>query len=217
MGDIPPFMILMVNTLNIYAMKNVIHYVLILDQSGSMCQLKKEVILSFNEQVDMILKLVKSDPDALVKLTLCLFNDEIVFKQTGQEIDQIIRLDQENYQPDSMTALYDAIGVTIMKINEITQPSDQVFIAIFTDGLENASKFYSASDISNKINDSKLKGWEVKFFCRMEDRKHYKKKLNISEDEIYSMSIDQAGFQAMENQIRYSVTNMFKNPKSPKL
>ena len=39
-------------------MKDTIHYVLILDQSGSMAQLKQEVILSFNEQVDMILKLV---------------------------------------------------------------------------------------------------------------------------------------------------------------
>ncbi len=58
-------------------MKNTIHYVLILDQSGSMSNLKKEVILSFNEQVDMILKLKKGEPESNIKLTLCTFNDVV--------------------------------------------------------------------------------------------------------------------------------------------
>jgi len=43
-------------------MKNTIHYVLILDQSGSMSDLKQEVVTSFNKQVDMIQKLMQAEP-----------------------------------------------------------------------------------------------------------------------------------------------------------
>jgi len=39
-------------------MKKTIHYALILDQSGSMNDLKNEVISSFNEQIDSIRKIL---------------------------------------------------------------------------------------------------------------------------------------------------------------
>ena len=197
-------------------MKDTIHYVLILDQSGSMAQLKQEVILSFNEQVDMILKLVTKEPESVIKLTLCLFNDTVEFKFITQSIDQINRLTLKNYKPDSFTALYDAIGASFVKIEEISKPDDQVFFAIFTDGLENASKFYSAEDISYKINNAEKKGWEVKFFCRYEDRKFYKNRLNISEHAMFSVSLDQEGFKVMENQIRYKLSNMVNKQKKQK-
>lgn len=79
-------------------MKNTIHYVLILDQSGSMFQLKREVILSFNEQVDMILKLKKKEPDSKIKLTLCIFNDVVDFKFIAHDVDQIKKLTDADYR-----------------------------------------------------------------------------------------------------------------------
>lgn len=189
-------------------MKNSIHYVLILDQSGSMSQLKQEVILSFNEQVEMILKLVKNEPDSVIKLTLCAFNDTIDFKFVAQDADNIKKLTSEDYQPNSNTALYDAIGASFVKTTELVKPDDQVFFAIFTDGLENASKFYSAEDITFKINEAEKIGWTVKFFCRYEDRLFYRSRLNISDKHILSVSLDKEGFIMMENQIMYGLKGM---------
>jgi len=195
-------------------MKNTIHYVLILDQSGSMAQLKREVISSFNEQVELIFKLVKKEPDSAIKLSLCAFNDVVDFKFIAQDVDHVKKLTQRDYQPDSCTALYDAIGASFVKITEMLMPGDQVFFAIFTDGLENASKFYSADDISYKINDAEKRGWSVKFFCRYEDRLFYKSRLNISDKCMFSVTPDQEGITMMENQIMYSLKEMVGKQKN---
>ena len=196
-------------------MKKTIHYALILDQSGSMQQLRQEVISSFNEQAEMIFKLQKTEPGVEIKITLCTFNDDVSFKYIAQKIDLLKKLTTADYQPDSCTALYDAIGITMLKLNEIKQPDDEVFLAIFTDGLENASKNYTAKDISHKLKKAEKDGWEVKFFCRYEDSHHYQKDLDLSPDLQFCLSLNEDGMKAMENQVLYSLGKMI-NPKKNK-
>lgn len=115
-------------------MKNTVHYVLILDQSGSMQSLKEVTISSFNEQIDSIRGLVRKEPDTEVKVTLCVFNEDIEMRMVAADIDQVVRLSGRNYRPDSCTALYDAMGITMLTMQETVQPTDKVFLAIFTDG-----------------------------------------------------------------------------------
>jgi hypothetical protein len=189
-------------------MKNTIHYVLILDQSGSMSDLKKEVILSFNEQVDMILKLKKEEPESSIKLTLCTFNDLVDFKFIDQNVDLIKKLTDSDYQPDCCTALYDAIGTSFMKVAELSKQNDQVFFAIFTDGLENASKHYRAEDIKFKLDQAEKLGWNVKFFCRYEDELFYKSRLNISKENVFAITLDKAGLEEMDNEIHFRLKEM---------
>lgn len=195
---------------------NTIQYVLILDQSGSMQDLKKEVILSFNEQVDMILKLKREEPDSIIKLTLCTFNDSIDFKFIAQTVDQIKKLTDADYQPDCCTALYDAIGASFVKISELIESGDQVFFAIFTDGLENASKHYRAEDIKFKLKQAEKHGWEVKFFCRYEDKLFYRSRLNLSEKYVVGITLDKVGFEVMENQAMYKIKRMVQKQKKQK-
>jgi hypothetical protein len=180
-----------------------------------MIDLKKEVIFSFNEQVEMILKMKKNDPDVIIKLTLCTFNDTVDFKFVEQSADHIRKLNQKDYQPDSFTALYDAIGASFVKISELTESGDQVFFAIFTDGLENASKFYTAEDIKYKINWAEKNGWSIKFFCRYEDQLFYRSRLNLSEKVMFKISLNQDGLSAMENEICYSLREMAAKQKKP--
>ena len=194
-------------------MKKTIHYALILDQSGSMQQLKHEVISSFNEQVDMIFKLQKTEPEVEIKITLCTFNDEVNFKYIAQKIDLLKRLTTADYQPDACTALYDAIGITMLKVNETMLPNDQVFLAIFTDGLENASTNYTAKDISHKLKKAEKDGWEVKFFCRYEDSHRYKQELDLSPDLQFCLSLNEDGIKAMENEVMYQISRMVKSKK----
>lgn len=197
-------------------MENTIHYVLILDQSGSMNDLKREVILSFNEQVDMILKLKKEEPESSIKLTLCIFNDTVDFKFISQNVDQIKKLTDADYQPDCCTALYDAIGASFVKIAELSDSNDQVFFAIFTDGLENASKHYRVEDIKFKLEVAEKKGWEVKFFCRYEDKLFYQSKLNLTEKFVVGITLDKVGMEAMDNEIRFCLKEMVHKQKKQK-
>jgi len=200
----------------VHNMKNTIHYILILDQSGSMSDLKREVILSFNEQVDMILKLKKENPDSMIKLTLCTFNDTVDFKFIAKNVDQIKKLSDSDYQPDCCTALYDAIGASFVKITELSEPGDQVFFAIFTDGLENASKHYRAEDIQFKLEVAEKNGWKVNFFCRYEDKLFYQSRLNIPKKHVVGITLDTDGMRVMENQIQYKLTRMVQKQKTQK-
>jgi hypothetical protein len=194
-------------------MKKIIHYAFILDQSGSMEVIKKEVVASFNEQVGAVKKLKRKNPDSTIKFTMCVFNDEIEFRFISQDIAEINKIGPGDYQPDSCTALYDAIGLTFIKIRELAEPGDQVFFAIFTDGLENASSDFTAGDIRRKLVHADKKGWEVKFFCRDEDNLFYKQHLGISDSQIIPVSLNEAGLKAMENEISYCLNQMANTPK----
>jgi hypothetical protein len=195
-------------------MKKVIHYVLILDQSGSMYRLKDEVISSFNEQVEMIYKLKKNEPEVDLKVTLCIFNDTVNFKFVNCDIDQLTKLTAADYQPGSFTALYDAMGISFMKINEIVRPNDSVFFAIFTDGLENASENYTANDIKHKLKEADKNEWTVRFFLRYEDSIFYKRNLDLSESKIFNISLNKSGLSEINNEIAYCMESIMKFDKN---
>jgi len=189
-------------------MKNTIHYAFILDQSGSMQGLKKEVVSSYNEQVEAIRKIKKDNSHSEIKFTMCTFNDEINFKLINQNIDELKKIKPDEYQPNSCTALYDAIGLTFMKVSKHIKSNDQVFFAVFTDGLENASTDYTADNIQKLLAQADEKGWLVKFFCRDEDNLFYKQHLGISDSQIMPVSLNEAGFKVMENEITYCLSQM---------
>jgi len=133
----------------------------------------------------------------------------VEFKYVGQDIDLIKKLTDSDYQPDCCTALYDAIGASFVKITELSEPDDQLFLAIFTDGLENASKHYRAEDIQFKLAEAEKRGWAVNFFCRYEDGPLYKRRLKISDKNLVAMSLDIDGFKVMEDQIHFRFKKMF--------
>ncbi len=198
-------------------METTIHYAFILDQSGSMTPLKHEVISGFNEQVEAIAKLKKENPDSEIKFTLCVFNDTIEFRCINKSIDKLKPLKSHQYEPNSSTALYDALGTTIKKVNEQFMPNDKVFIAIFTDGLENASTDFSSTDIRRLLAQAEEKKWEIRFFCQKEDSLFYKSHLGISDNQMMNISLNEAGFRVMESEICWCINEMVKtNKKSAK-
>ena len=197
-------------------MKNIIHYAFILDQSGSMHSLKKEVVSSYNEQVEAIKKIKKSNPDSEIKFTMCTFNDEIEFRFISKSTDELKKIKPDEYQPNSCTALYDAIGLTFMKTRNHIKSNDQVFFAIFTDGLENASTDFTASQIQKMLAQAKEKGWQMKFFCRDEDNLFYKQHLGISDRQMMNISLNEAGLKAMETEVCYCLNEMVNRQKADK-
>lgn len=193
-----------------------IHYVLILDKSGSMQQLKKEVISSFNEQVEMIRKMRENNPENDIRITLCVFNDLVEFRYLFESIEKLQKIRGKDYQPMSCTALFDAIGITFLKLQETVVAGEKVFVAIFTDGLENASTTYSNRDIRHKLNQAEKDGWMVKFFCRYEDSNYYQERLNLSKNQVFDVSLDANGLKVMESEIMFSIGKLSNSKNTPK-
>jgi len=197
-------------------MKSTIHYAFILNQSGSKQSIKKEVISSYNEQVEAIRKIKKENSGSEIKFTFCIFNDEIEFRFISRQIDELKKIKPNEYRPNSCTALYDSIGLTFMKTREHIKSNDQVFFAIFTDGLENASTDFTSMDIQKLLTQATAKGWQVKFFCRDEDNLFYKQHLGISDRQMMNISLNEAGLKAMETEVCYCLNEMVNTQKTDK-
>ena len=135
----------------------------ILDRSGSMSDMVEPAIAGFNR----FLREQQEAPGE-ARLTLVLFDDEYLAPHRSTPIHEVPPLDTETYVPRSMTALLDAIGRTIVELGKrLRQPADsngpparhspegdgggQVIVAIFTDGLENASTDFDLQKISSMI------------------------------------------------------------------
>lgn len=143
----------------------------ILDRSGSMQPHAEAAVAGFNEFLRE-----QQEVEGIARITLVLFDDEYEVPFDNLPVSEVTRLDQNAYRPRGTTALLDAIGKTIKsfrkRIKDLPrkQRPDQVIFAIFTDGLENASRKYGWQDIANKIGKRQKKGgWEFLFLAAGQD------------------------------------------------
>lgn len=155
---------------------------MIIDKSGSMLETVDEARTNFNEQLQ-VLKEESNAPDRIAKkmlmtgsshvegvetkVSIVSFNqkvDEICFDVDVNEIDE---LTEETYQPDGMTALYDAIGTTIDKFideYDLSEDNAGVLFVIVTDGRENSSKLYTRDQVKSKVEELEATGkWTFTF------------------------------------------------------
>jgi hypothetical protein len=151
--------------------KNLFEIAYILDRSGSMQCMVEPAIAGFNQ----VLREQREAPGE-ARLSLILFDDQYELPCDRLPLEEVPDLDTTTYVPRAMTALLDAIGRTI---NEIDQRLDsmleaerpgKVMVAIFTDGLENASREFSLDRINHLIREKRENhGWEFLFLAANQD------------------------------------------------
>ncbi len=170
----------------------------ILDRSGSMGHLTESAITSFND----FLKDQKSEAGE-VTFTLVLFDNEYLLHADAVPIREVVELDTTTYVPRASTALNDAIGRTIdtmgkrlAAMKEEDRPS-KVVIAIFTDGMENASTDYTESQISAMIKHQQDKySWEFLFLAANQDAIVTARRMNIRAGNASSVLNSQLGMNS---------------------
>jgi hypothetical protein len=119
-------------------------YSLLIDRSGSMADLRDEIFQSINARIDSIQKLAaETDNDVLVEIVT--FNHSIKLVLPLTEAKKLNHLNESDYQIDGTTALYDALGSTIERMNllfgkEIEAKTCNATVVVYTDGYENASR-----------------------------------------------------------------------------
>ena len=174
-------------------MKDLTELVIIIDKSGSMHGLEKDVVGGFNALIE------EQRKEGETKVTTVFFNDKVNFVYEGADIKEIKNLDGRSYQPSGCTALLDAIGDSISlikakhsKLKEEELPEHTIF-SIMTDGLENASREYYYKRIKDMIELQKKCGWEFIFQAANIDTEYEADRLGIDRDMAMSFDANSEG------------------------
>jgi len=183
-----------------------IEIICIWDRSGSMQSLASDAIGGFNSFLE---KEKKNSPDS--RLTLVLFHDYWEIVQDGAKITAVEPLNEKSYVPDRCTALYDAIGDTLNSVSqrlEKTTPEDRpskVLVAIFTDGLENASVKYSSKQIQGMIKSQReISNWEFLFLAANQDAIASGERIGIQRGGVVSATATPMGYHSVGRAISFA-------------
>lgn len=133
----------------------------ILDKSGSMHGVVDDTIGGFNS---FIKEQREKEENEEVNVTLTLFDTKISKVYVSEDIDTVAELTTKTYSPGGMTALFDAVGLTIQELeSKWDKDPDKVIVVIITDGQENSSVEYTYKGIKRLINRKEKEGFEFIF------------------------------------------------------
>lgn len=175
--------------------KGLTEVVFILDRSGSMSGLEADTIGGFNS---MISKQKKEDGEAIVSTVLFDDQQEVVYDR--QPVKMVEPMTDRQYYVRGCTALLDAIGGAIHHIGNVhkyareeDRPEKTMFI-ISTDGMENASRFYTYDRVKYMVERQKEKyGWEFLFLGANIDAISVAARFGINADRAINYECDQVG------------------------
>lgn len=131
---------------------------LLVDESGSMSPRKNSLIGGFNE---LIQKQRRISPEGC-RVSLYTFNEEVREVYSRRPLTEVPELTGDDYHPDCMTALRDAMGHVLEKI-KAHQSEDAaaggeaahqtVLLVVMTDGEENSSRTVSPRELEAALAD----------------------------------------------------------------
>ena len=190
--------------------KGLTELVMILDRSGSMCGLEADTIGGFNSMIER-----QKKEEGEVYVSTVLFDDEIDVIYDRVDINKIEPMTDKQYYVRGCTALLDAVGGAISHIGNVHKyarsedvPEKTIFV-ITTDGLENASRRYTYSDVRRMIERQKDRyHWEFIFLGANIDAAAEARKFGISESRAARYEADCEGTALNYSVISETVTKM---------
>jgi len=187
--------------------KTIYHFVV--DQSGSMSGSEGATIEGFNSQLNTLKNLKKANPEQEFVVSVTYFEDEVMDIIKFAPIEQVESLSRENYKPGGLTALLDAVGGSIYRIQqtfsqEIKEDKATVVMVILTDGGENASKYYTHNLVAERIKELDATGkWTFSFLGADLDATNSSDRLNIRRENVVSFS--KSNYSSMMKQVSESI------------
>ena len=126
---------------------NKTHVVMVIDESGSMSDLRDDVIGAFNTFLEE-----QKNLSGKCRLSIIKFNSIAEPSTEYVKIQKVSKWTSGDYTPGGMTALYDAIGRGIELV--LTKPVGKMVIMVQTDGHENSSREFNHSQIRALIENN---------------------------------------------------------------
>lgn len=144
-------------------MKGIIEMMFLIDMSASMCDFTDDTIYRFNSLIEGQKNLNR---ETLV--TSILFNTKTKILHDRVRIEEIAPMTRLDYYPVGGTALRDAVGETVDRIelvhNRLKKKDvpKRTVLYIMTDGADNSSSKYDYKTIQKMLDRAKNeKGWNV--------------------------------------------------------
>ena len=146
-----------------------IYNLIIVDESGSMSQLREATLSGVNETIGTIRAAQKEFAETQRHwLTL------VTFDSGGNRMDVRTMIDCapiedvgdfQNYWPSGCTPLYDAMGQSLTDLKQRIQGDADAtgVVTVLTDGLENASHEWNAGMVRKLIDELKELGWSFSY------------------------------------------------------
>lgn len=138
--------------------------IFVIDASGSMAHLTGDTIGGFNGFIESQKAL-----DGKATLTTVLFDSNWRILHDGIDIKEVKPLTKTDYVAGGMTAMLDAIGEVINKVQDRhddlgEEKPEEVLFVITTDGEENSSRKFKKSQIEKMIkHQTNGHGWKFMF------------------------------------------------------
>ena len=160
-----------------------IYNLIILDESGSMSAIERQAVSAMNETFAGIRKAQKTNPEQNYFVSLVVFEGDGVKgvrtvrdRVPGENIKDIR---PEEYNPGACTPLYDAMGLAINNLSNVTKPGDPVLVTIITDGMENSSTEYSGRAVKELVSRKRESGWTFAYIGANQDAVEVARELDI--------------------------------------
>ncbi|MEH7482286.1 vWA domain-containing protein [Neobacillus drentensis] len=195
--------------------RKVTELVFILDKSGSMAGLEADTIGGYNA---MLKKQQKAEGEAIV--TTVLFNHDYELLHDRINVRGISPITEKDYEVGGTTALLDTIGFTIQKFVNVQkrtsedERAEKVLFVITTDGIENASREFTADKIKKMVQHQKEKyGWEFLFLGANIDAISTAARFGIDKDFAVDYHADHEGTQLNYEAVNEAVVNLRSGQK----
>ena len=192
--------------------KGLTEVVFILDRSGSMSGLEADTIGGFNSMIE---KQRKEEGEAYISTVLFDDQSEVLYDRVP--VGKVEPMNENQYYVRGCTALLDAIGQAINKIDNVQKhlPEDhkagKVLFVITTDGLENSSEEFTYKDIKRMIEAKKECGWEFLFLGANIDAAKEAEKIGIARNRSVTYENDEHGIALNYETVGSAVKKMAKS------
>lgn len=187
---------------------NLTEIVFLLDRSGSMGGLESDTIGGYNA---MLQKQQALESEAVV--TTVLFDDKYELLHDRINLRAVSPITEKEYYVRGTTALLDAIGRSIAKIDTALAHTaedyraNKVLFVITTDGMENASREYSYTRVCELVEAQKRRGWEFLFLGANIDAVETAGKFGINENRAVRYHADGKGTKLNFSAVGSAVTS----------
>ena len=195
-----------------------VYNLFILDESGSMMDIRDAVMSGFNEIMETIKGAAVQFPNQIHDISFFSFNGLGIKKIHFMEsVDRLDRLNEQAYRPNASTPLYDAMGLALLKLKYALSPQEthKVSVTIFTDGYENASKEFNVVNIKNIVADLTKSGWVFQYIGTDHDVSKVAEELNIKRS--VSFAKNKEGVKNVFSETKLQLLNLYEEFNDEKI
>jgi uncharacterized protein YegL len=188
------------------------HIAFVVDRSGSMSRVKKEVVRVFNNQLDTVQQNAKSAGQETFLSTFTFHTTVDKPRHLAVPVARVPKMALKDFRLAGTTALLDAVGTAITQLQKARGAKDQntsFLIIVITDGRENASRHYKTK-LKGLIQEVQKTGrWSLAFLVPPGSQNALTR-FGIPKGNVTVWSANAQGAQVMDEKLSAGLSTFYK-------